>query len=111
MADFINKITDEVQLAADELYSLFSGDAFSGSGSGVGSEQNEFDISGDSGSYSHEFDLSDMDLDGMSEDEIQELLADELMKNNPLQGIAEGVTQNIMAGQVRSKRTNDENRS
>ena len=102
MAEYFNRITDEVQLAANELKSLFS-DGGDASGSNTGKKP-DFDASGgDSGSYSHEFDLSEIDLDNLSEEEIQQLLAEEMMQNNPLQGIAEGVTKDILSGQVRPK--------
>jgi len=97
MTEYFNKIADEVQLVADELQSLVFGGFASESGT---AETNNFDASGDSGSHAHEFDLTGMDLDGMSEQEVQQLLAEELMQNNPLQGIAEGVTKNILAGQA-----------
>ncbi len=98
MADLFNKIAEEVQLATDELQSLISG-AISLE-SEVDETTSDFDASGGMGSSEDEFDLSDLDLDGMSEEEIQQMLAEEFMQHNPLQGIAEGVTQEIMAGQV-----------
>jgi hypothetical protein len=106
MAEFFNRVAEEVQLAADELQTLFSGSISSGGGAGGGSAQ----AGGDSGSYAHDFDMSDMDLDGMSEEEIQSMLAEEIMKNNPLQGIADGVTKDIMSGQVR-RVANEDNKT
>jgi len=105
---FFNKIADDVMLAAEQLQSLLTtgdltntaADNDGGASSNDDSSGSGPDTSGDSGSYSHDFDFSDLDLDGMSEDEIQELLADEMMQNNPLQGIADDVTKNIMAGQA-----------
>ena len=110
---FFNKIADDVMLAAEQLQSLLTtgdltntaADNDGGASSNDDSSGSGPDTSGDSGSYSHDFDFSDLDLDGMSEDEIQELLADEMMQNNPLQGIADDVTKNIMAGQGREKET------
>lgn len=103
MAEFFNRIAEDVQQASDELYTLFSGESASWGGGGGGSNSNtNFDATGgDSGSFSHEFDLDDMDLDGMSEEQIQQMLAEDLMQNNPLQDLADGVTRNIMTGQVR----------
>lgn len=100
MAEFFNKIAEEVEKASEELYALFTGESASGGGGG-GSNANFDATDGDSGSFPHEFDLDDMNLDGMSEEQIQEMLAEDLMKNNPLQDLADGVTRNIMAGQVR----------
>ncbi len=99
MAELLNKIAEEVQQATDELQSLIS------SAISATSDERNFDASGGSGSSADEFDMSDLDLDGMSEEEIQQMLAEEMMQNNPLQGIAEGVTQEIMAGQVCRFRT------
>lgn len=109
-AEYFNKIADEVLLAAEQMQSLLTtgdlipadgasnddsggdiGDDIGGAGGGASSS---------SSSGSHEFDMSDLDFDGMSEQEIQELLGEEIMQNNPLQGIAEDVTKNIMAGQA-----------
>jgi len=98
MAEFFNKIAEEVEKASEELYALFTGESASGGGGG-GSNANFDATDGDSGSFPHEFDLDDMNLDGMSEEQIQEMLAEDLMKNNPLQDLADGVTRNIMAGQ------------
>lgn len=111
MADFINKFTEEIERATEELYELFTGGNTASSESGSNNNGNgnngNFRASGvggggDAGSYAHEFDLSDMDFDGddLSEEAIQEMLAEELMKTNPLQGIADGVTADIMAGQA-----------
>ena len=102
MAEYFNKMAEEIHLATEELQALFTGSGASGSDSG--GNTNSFDASGNSGSYAHEFDLDGMDLGGMSEEEVQRMLAEELMQNNPLQGIAEGVTKDILAGQVRSVR-------
>jgi hypothetical protein len=46
---------------------------------------------------------NDLDLEGLSEEEMKELIEsqEDLMKNNPLQGIADGVMGNIMAGNVK----------
>ena len=101
MAEFLNKIAEEVQQATVELQSLIS------SAISATSDERNFDASSGSGSSADEFDLSDLDLDGMSEEEIQQMLAEEMMQNNPLRGIAEGVTQDIMAGQVRRFQTED----
>lgn len=101
MAELFNKIAEEVQQATDELQSLIT------SAISATSEESNFDASGGSGSSADEFDMSDLDLDGMSEEEIQQMLAEEMMQNNPLQGIAEGVTQEIMAGQVCRFQTED----
>ena len=102
MAEYFNKLAEEVQLATEELRTIFS-DLGAASSSG-GSSKKTFEPSGDSGSYAHQFDLDDLSFDGMTEEEIQQVLAEELLQNNPLQGIAEGVTKDILAGQVRSVR-------
>lgn len=98
MADqFFNKIAEDVLMAAEQIQSLFNTGELSADNGGendgdgnIGGERNEFpnDIT------------EDLDLEGLSEEEIQELLAEEMMKNNPLQGIADDVTKNIMAGQA-----------
>lgn len=100
--EYFNKLAEEVQLATEELRTIFSNvGAASSSG---GSSTKTFEPSGDSGSYTHQFDLDDIAFDGMTEEEIQQMMAEELMQNNPLQGIAEGVTKDILSGQVRSDR-------
>ena len=110
-AEYFNKIADEVLLAAEQMQSLLTtGDLIPADGASNDDSGGDFgdDIGGAGGgasssssSGSHEFDMSDLDFDGMSEQEIQELLGEEIMQNNPLQGIADDVTKNIMAGQVR----------
>lgn len=98
---FFNKIADDVEVAAEQLRSMFTtggdsddSEANAAGGAGAGA-------TGDSGSFSHEFDLDmDLDLDSMSEEEIQRLLGEEMMRNNPLQDIANDVTKNIVAGQI-----------
>lgn len=101
MTEIYNKIVEEVELAVDELQSLVTSALFSSSD--AGERNTDFDVGGDSGSPISEFDLDNLDLDAMSEEEIEELqfkLAEELMQNNPLQDIADGVTKEIMAGQA-----------
>lgn len=101
MAEIFNKIVEEVELAANELQALVSSALFS-------TGESNSDVGGDSGSSIPDFDLSDKDLDSMSEEQLQEIqhmLQEQLMENNPLQGIAEGVTRDIMAGQVRRFQT------
>mmetsp|Transcript_15004 Transcript_15004/g.30913 ORF Transcript_15004/g.30913 Transcript_15004/m.30913 type:complete len:302 (-) Transcript_15004:411-1316(-) len=103
---FYNRIVDEVKLASDELTGLLfpeSGGAASGGNEGSGAGG-----SGGGGAAAGEFDFSDIDLDmedmedmgGMSEEEIKRMLAEEFMQSNPLQGIADDVTQRIFAGQA-----------
>ena len=50
-----------------------------------------------------EFDLDDVDLEGLSEEELQQLMAEhqqEMMDHSPLKGIAENVMGNIMSENV-----------
>lgn len=104
MAEIYNKLLDQVEQVADELQALVGSAIFS-AGDTAG-ESNS--ASGAAGGSSPEFnledlDMDDLDLDSMSEEQIQSLqqmLAEELRENNPLKGIAEGVTQEILAGQV-----------
>ena len=63
MAELLNKIAEEVQQATDELQSLIS------SAISATSDERNFDASGGSGSSADEFDMSDLDLDGMSEED------------------------------------------
>ena len=99
---FFNKIVDDVEVATEQLWSMFTaGDMDSEPNAAGGSGPGASSTSGDSGSFSHEFDFSDIDLDSMSEEEIQLYLGEEMMRNNPLQDIANDVTKNIVAGQVR----------
>jgi len=102
---FFNKIANDVLLAAEQIQSIvMTGELPTGDG-GVSSSSGGND--GDSGTtYNGDasgiFDdiMDDVDFDGLSEDEIRELIAEEMMQNNPLQGIADDVTKNIMAGQI-----------
>lgn len=104
MAEIYNKLLDQVEQVADELQALVGSAIFS-AGDTAG-ESNS--ASGGAGDSSPEFnledlDMDDLDLDSMSEEQIQSLqqmLAEELRENNPLKGIAEGVTQEILAGQA-----------
>ena len=101
MSEIYNKIVEEVELAMDDLQSLVTSALFSSSD--AGESNSDFDAGGDSGSPISEFNLDDLDIDSMSEEQIEELqfrLAEELMQSNPLQDIADGVTKEIMAGQV-----------
>ncbi|MGK3743688.1 MAG: hypothetical protein ACI8RD_004219 [Bacillariaceae sp.] len=105
---FFNKISDDVLAAAEQIQALMTGDLLkdnSGDGGGSGGS-NDGSSSGGGGDTGIDDILNDPDFKGLSEDEIRELIADEMMQNNPLQGIADDVTKNIMAGQVRD--TNSE---
>lgn len=99
---FFNQVSEDMEMAAEQIWSLFSnGDPTKPETAGA----DESDTS-DSGSFSHKFDPSgidfdDLDLENLSEEQIQQLLAEDMFQNNPLQGIAADVTKNIMAGQVR----------
>jgi hypothetical protein len=105
---FFNKIADDVYLAAEQIQALMTGDLLNDNGDGGdgGSGGSNNDGSSSSSSSSGGGDtgiddiLNDPDFKGLSEDEIRGLIADEMMQNNPLQGIADDVTKNIMAGQV-----------
>ena len=70
MAEIYNKIVEEVELAVDELQSLVTSALFS---SGDGESNSDFDAGGNSGSPISEFDLDNLDIDAMSEEEIEEL--------------------------------------
>ncbi|VEU36692.1 unnamed protein product [Pseudo-nitzschia multistriata] len=93
---FFQKVADDVDAAAEQLWSIF--------GAGSAEQEDKADATGgpgaDSGSFAHQFDFSDTDIDGLSDEEIQRLLGEEMMRNNPLQDIANDVTQNIVAGQA-----------
>ena len=108
---FFNKVVDDVYLAAEQIQALMTGDLLndngdSGDGGGGGGSNNDGSSSSSSSSDGGGGDtgiddiLNDPDFKGLSEDEIRELIADQMMQNNPLQGIADDVTKNIMAGQV-----------
>src|SRR5687767_11704096 len=49
----------------------------------------------------HERDDDDMNVEDLSEEEIQELIQQEMMRNSPLGGIADGVMGDIMSRNVR----------
>lgn len=50
----------------------------------------------------------DIDIDNLSEEEIQRILTEEMMENSPLEGIADSVIGDIVAGQVRTIHTTRE---
>mmetsp|Transcript_24222 Transcript_24222/g.57159 ORF Transcript_24222/g.57159 Transcript_24222/m.57159 type:complete len:259 (-) Transcript_24222:249-1025(-) len=101
---FFNKIADDVEVATRQLQSLMFGpddsETTDGSTSGGGGGSTGPGGPESSGSFTHEFDMSDIDIDSMSEEEIQRVLGEEMMRNNPLQDMANDVTKNIMAGQI-----------
>ena len=104
---FFNKVVDDVYLAAEQIQALMTGDLLndngdSGDGGGGGGDDGSSSSSSGGGGGDTGIDdiLNDPDFKGLSEDEIRELIADQMMQNNPLQGIADDVTKNIMAGQV-----------
>lgn len=45
-------------------------------------------------------DLEDLDLDGLTEEQIQQLIQDQMMEGSPLEGIAESVMGDIMSRNV-----------
>mmetsp|Transcript_31197 Transcript_31197/g.31708 ORF Transcript_31197/g.31708 Transcript_31197/m.31708 type:complete len:257 (+) Transcript_31197:34-804(+) len=101
---FFNKIANDVLLAAEQIQSIVMTGELPTDDGGGGSRGGD---DGDSGTTTNG-DASgildgikdNIDFDGLSEDEIRELIAEEMMQNNPLQGIADDVTKNIMAGQI-----------
>ena len=102
---FFNKIANDVLLAAEQIQSIvMTGELPTddgGGGSRVGDDGNSGTTTNGDASGILDGIMDNIDFDGLSEDEIQELIAEEMMQNNPLQGIADDVTKNIMAGQVR----------
>ena len=108
---FFNKVVDDVYLAAEQIQALMTGDLLNdngdsadggggGGGNNDGSSSSSSSSGGGGGDTGIDDILNDPDFKGLSEDEIRELIADQMMQNNPLQGIADDVTKNIMAGQV-----------
>lgn len=96
---FFKKIADDVLLAADQIQTiLMNGELLNKEGGvGIGNGNSaDNDFGDETGTVPDDLDL-DLDL---TEEEMQALIAEQLMQNNPLQGIADDVTSNIMAGQV-----------
>ena len=58
-----------------------------------------------------EFELDDIDVEGLSEEELQQLLAEhqqEMMDHSPLKGIAENVMGNIMSENVSQRKASND---
>lgn len=104
MAEIYNKLLDQVEQAADELQALVGSAIFSpGDTAGASNSASESAADSPLGFNLEDLDMDDMDFDSMSEEQLQSLkqmLAEQIAENNPLKGIAEGVTQEILAGQV-----------
>jgi hypothetical protein len=97
---FFNKITNDVLQATEEIATrLEEGVSLLMTGNlpdSAGSQPVNSDYQPES-----EFgDLSEEEINQLSEEEIQELLQNEVMENSPLEGIAEGVMDDIMKNQA-----------
>jgi hypothetical protein len=66
-----------------------------------GAEQNGIPESSSSSNEQPGFDFDDLDLENLSEEELQKILSEEMMQHSPLEGIADSVIGDIFAGQVR----------
>jgi hypothetical protein len=66
-----------------------------------GAEQNGIPESSSSSNEAPEFDFDDLDLENLSEEELQRIISEEMMQHSPLEGIADSVIGDIFAGQVR----------
>lgn len=97
IADDVLKATEQIQNRFEEGWSVLSTGELPKTAQGAAESTTQ--------QQQQSFDIDDLDLDELSEEEIQELLksqqADDLMQHNPLNGIADGVMGNIMAGNVR----------
>ena len=95
---FFGKIADDVEKIATRMEEGWN---VSMTGELPNEQQEQPPIHGVGGSGSVDnIDLDEFDLDGLTEQEIQELLSEEMMQNSPLAGIADSVLGDIMAGQV-----------
>lgn len=101
---FFNRVADDVLMATEQLQALLT------TGSLSLQQQHHDDGAGGGGestaAIAVEFEWNDnnMDLDSLSEEEIQRLLEQEdMMEHSPLKGIADGVIGNIASSQVRKK--------
>jgi hypothetical protein len=101
---FFNKIADDVLVATEHIQTvleegfgvLFSTTASDGGATDSSSssfQQNNFARGGGG---------KEPDWDDMSEEEVEKLLAEEMMDSSPLNGIANNVLGNIMSTQVRN---------
>lgn len=96
---FFEKVAENVLQASEQIVNrmeegfsvLTTGDLPKGS-----QQEDTMDSSNE-----QEFDLDDIDIDNLSEEEIQRIMAEEMMQNSPLDGIADSVIGDIVAGQVR----------
>ena len=97
---FFTKLADNVLQASENIVNrmeegisvLMTGDL------PEGAKQN--DMHDSSTSNQAEFDIDDLDLDNLSEEELQRILSEEMMQGSPLEGIADSVIGDIVAGQV-----------
>jgi hypothetical protein len=102
---FFNRIADDVLKATEQIQNRFE-EGWSVLSTGELPNNNkatpEEDFADSAAQQSIQFD--DIDLDGLSEEEIKELLEaqEDMMQHSPLKGIADGVMGNIMAGNVRA---------
>jgi hypothetical protein len=94
IADDVLKATENIQARFEEGWSVLSTGALPDSAKAGSSASSSPEI---------EFDLDDFDVEGLSEEELQELMAEhqqQMMENSPLKGIAENVMGNIMSQNV-----------
>ncbi|KAG7363037.1 transmembrane protein [Nitzschia inconspicua] len=102
---FFNRIAEDVLKATEQIQSRFE-EGWSVLSTGelpkASQKPNEFADSTAEQLHQQAIDYDDLDLEGLSEEEIRELLdtQEDLMQHSPLKGIADGVMGNIMAGNV-----------
>jgi hypothetical protein len=93
IADDVLQATEQIQARMEEgLNLLWTGD--------VAEKASLSHSMGGDSDFLNEGNMDNLDLENLSEEEIQKLLAEEMMDSNPLQGIADSVMGNIMSGQV-----------
>ena len=103
IADDVLQVTEKIQAVMEEGVSVLLTGELPSSTKASSSEQSS---STSSSSSQQEFsvdDIDDLDIDNLSEEEIQQLLdekADIMMQHSPLKGIADDVMGNIMVGNV-----------
>lgn len=92
IADDVLKATENIQARFEEGWSVLSTGELPDSSKPAGAQQEQVELN-----------LDDLDLEGLSEEELQQLMAEhqqELMDHSPLKGIAENVMGNIMSENV-----------
>jgi hypothetical protein len=106
---FFNKIAEDVLRATELIQTIMEegiGVVLNGElpddGAAKASASAASDSTQGANSGHQEFDVEDVDLDNLSDEELERLLAEDMMQSSPLKGIADDVMGNIMSGQVQN---------